>query len=221
MSLCSLSRRGRLRSSGWLGEGNSIPEMDDLVTEPDPTLPSTEDVIRKTEQITKNIQELLRAAQENKHDRSEQNHKRKGSLIVVYFPASILSTKILLHSSLFCYVKLGSSSSISPFSFVHCLSSTLLYFPTSAFAVIVVLVSLNAAPPPHPPIPSPSEQTVRRCAAAQAQPGMFQHSGALGREGPPFPPCAQPAVPWPRLLVLWPLSLPPRHSFISLSLHTC
>uniref|UniRef100_A0AAQ4S677 GIT ArfGAP 2 n=1 Tax=Gasterosteus aculeatus aculeatus TaxID=481459 RepID=A0AAQ4S677_GASAC len=61
-------RRGRLRSSGWLGEGNSIPEMDDLVTEPDPTLPSTEDVIRKTEQITKNIQELLRAAQENKHD---------------------------------------------------------------------------------------------------------------------------------------------------------
>uniref|UniRef100_A0AAQ4RQU5 GIT ArfGAP 2 n=1 Tax=Gasterosteus aculeatus aculeatus TaxID=481459 RepID=A0AAQ4RQU5_GASAC len=59
---------GRLRSSGWLGEGNSIPEMDDLVTEPDPTLPSTEDVIRKTEQITKNIQELLRAAQENKHD---------------------------------------------------------------------------------------------------------------------------------------------------------
>uniref|UniRef100_A0AAQ4R9D0 GIT ArfGAP 2 n=1 Tax=Gasterosteus aculeatus aculeatus TaxID=481459 RepID=A0AAQ4R9D0_GASAC len=53
---------------GWLGEGNSIPEMDDLVTEPDPTLPSTEDVIRKTEQITKNIQELLRAAQENKHD---------------------------------------------------------------------------------------------------------------------------------------------------------
>ncbi|XP_062418329.1 ARF GTPase-activating protein GIT2a isoform X2 [Pungitius pungitius] len=64
-----LSRRGRLRSSGWLGEGNSIPEMDDLVMDPDPTLPSTEDVIRKTEQITKNIQELLRAAQENKHDR--------------------------------------------------------------------------------------------------------------------------------------------------------
>ncbi|KAL6114231.1 git2 [Pungitius sinensis] len=63
-----LSRRGRLRSSGWLGEGNSIPEMDDLVMDPDPTLPSTEDVIRKTEQITKNIQELLRAAQENKHD---------------------------------------------------------------------------------------------------------------------------------------------------------
>ncbi|KAM8885952.1 ARF GTPase-activating protein GIT2a isoform 4-T4 [Spinachia spinachia] len=64
-----LSRRGKLRSSsGWLGEGNSIPEMDDLVMDPDPTLPSTEDVIRKTEQITKNIQELLRAAQENKHD---------------------------------------------------------------------------------------------------------------------------------------------------------
>ncbi|XP_035803878.1 ARF GTPase-activating protein GIT2a isoform X3 [Amphiprion ocellaris] len=63
------SRRGRLRSSGWLGEGSSIPELDDLEMESDPTLPSTEDVIRKTEQITKNIQELLRAAQENKHDR--------------------------------------------------------------------------------------------------------------------------------------------------------
>ncbi|XP_028269084.1 ARF GTPase-activating protein GIT2a isoform X6 [Parambassis ranga] len=61
-------KRGRLRSSGWLGEGSSIPELDDLVTESDPTLPSTEDVIRKTEQITKNIQELLRAAQDNKHD---------------------------------------------------------------------------------------------------------------------------------------------------------
>ncbi|XP_062237998.1 ARF GTPase-activating protein GIT2a isoform X1 [Platichthys flesus] len=64
-----LCRRGRLRSSGWLGEGSSIPELDGLETESDPTLPSTEDVIRKTEQITKNIQELLRAAQENKHDR--------------------------------------------------------------------------------------------------------------------------------------------------------
>ncbi|XP_053277581.1 ARF GTPase-activating protein GIT2a isoform X5 [Pleuronectes platessa] len=63
-----LCRRGRLRSSGWLGEGSSIPELDGLETESDPTLPSTEDVIRKTEQITKNIQELLRAAQENKHD---------------------------------------------------------------------------------------------------------------------------------------------------------
>uniref|UniRef100_A0A4W5M4P2 G protein-coupled receptor kinase interacting ArfGAP 2a n=1 Tax=Hucho hucho TaxID=62062 RepID=A0A4W5M4P2_9TELE len=62
------SGRGRLRSSGWLGEGSSIPELDDLGAEPDPALPSTEDVIRKTEQITKNIQELLRAAQENKHD---------------------------------------------------------------------------------------------------------------------------------------------------------
>uniref|UniRef100_A0AAX7V5Q3 Arf-GAP domain-containing protein n=1 Tax=Astatotilapia calliptera TaxID=8154 RepID=A0AAX7V5Q3_ASTCA len=59
---------GRLRSSGWLGEGSSIPELDDLEMDSDPTLPSTEDVIRKTEQITKNIQELLRAAQENKHD---------------------------------------------------------------------------------------------------------------------------------------------------------
>ncbi|KAG9339570.1 hypothetical protein AGOR_G00055740 [Albula goreensis] len=62
-----LGRKGKLRSSGWQGEG-SIPELDDLEVEPDPTLPSTEDVIRKTEQITKNIQELLRAAQENKHE---------------------------------------------------------------------------------------------------------------------------------------------------------
>ncbi|XP_061116183.1 ARF GTPase-activating protein GIT2a isoform X8 [Conger conger] len=66
-----LVRRSRLRSSGWQGEG-SIPELDDLEAEPDPTLPSTEDVIRKTEQITKNIQELLRAAQENKHERSSE-----------------------------------------------------------------------------------------------------------------------------------------------------
>ncbi|XP_061585107.1 ARF GTPase-activating protein GIT2a isoform X1 [Cololabis saira] len=63
-----MGRRGRLRSSGWLGEGMSIPELDDLDMETDPALPSTEDVIRKTEQITKNIQELLRGAQENKHD---------------------------------------------------------------------------------------------------------------------------------------------------------
>uniref|UniRef100_A0A7N6C024 Arf-GAP domain-containing protein n=1 Tax=Anabas testudineus TaxID=64144 RepID=A0A7N6C024_ANATE len=66
--LSLLCRRGRLRSSGWLGEGSSIPELDDLEMESDPTLPSTEDVIRKTEQITKNIQDLLQAAQENKHD---------------------------------------------------------------------------------------------------------------------------------------------------------
>eukprot|EP00063_Salmo_salar_P041390 XP_014016225.1 PREDICTED: ARF GTPase-activating protein GIT2 isoform X2 [Salmo salar] len=69
-------RRGRLRSSGWLGEGSSIPELDDLGAEPDPALPSTEDVIRKTEQITKNIQELLRAAQENKHDRPCEGVRR-------------------------------------------------------------------------------------------------------------------------------------------------
>lgn len=64
----SVCRRGRLRSSGWLGEGSSLSEFDDVEMETDPTLPSTEDVIRKTEQITKNIQELLRAAQESKHE---------------------------------------------------------------------------------------------------------------------------------------------------------
>ncbi|XP_052411806.1 ARF GTPase-activating protein GIT2 isoform X1 [Carassius gibelio] len=61
-------RRCRLRSSGWMGESGSIPELDDHESEPDPSLPSTEDVICKTEQITKNIQELLRVAQENKHE---------------------------------------------------------------------------------------------------------------------------------------------------------
>lgn len=58
-----------------MGEGSSIPELEDLEMEADPTLPSTEDVIRKTEQITKNIQDLLRAAQENKHDRSDCEDK--------------------------------------------------------------------------------------------------------------------------------------------------
>uniref|UniRef100_A0A8C1QQA5 G protein-coupled receptor kinase interacting ArfGAP 2a n=1 Tax=Cyprinus carpio TaxID=7962 RepID=A0A8C1QQA5_CYPCA len=65
---CSFGRRCRLRSSGWMGDSGSIPELDDHECEPDPSLPSTEDVIRKTEQITKNIQDLLRAAQENKHE---------------------------------------------------------------------------------------------------------------------------------------------------------
>ncbi|XP_017269396.1 ARF GTPase-activating protein GIT2a isoform X3 [Kryptolebias marmoratus] len=77
-------RRGRLRSGGWLGEGSSIPELDDLETESDPTLPSTEDVIRKTEQITKNIQELLRAAQDNKHDRSGPDEKSFFFLLSVF-----------------------------------------------------------------------------------------------------------------------------------------
>nr|XP_055054660.1 ARF GTPase-activating protein GIT2a isoform X1 [Misgurnus anguillicaudatus] len=63
-------RRCRLRSSGWMAESGSIPELDDHECESDPSLPSTEDVIRKTEQITKNIQELLRAAQENKYESS-------------------------------------------------------------------------------------------------------------------------------------------------------
>uniref|UniRef100_A0A8C7YP75 G protein-coupled receptor kinase interacting ArfGAP 2a n=1 Tax=Oryzias sinensis TaxID=183150 RepID=A0A8C7YP75_9TELE len=70
----SSCRRGRFRSSGWLGEASSIPELEDA--DCDPTLPSTEDVIRKTEQITKNIQELLRAAQESKHDRCGSQYTR-------------------------------------------------------------------------------------------------------------------------------------------------
>ncbi|KAG2471373.1 GIT2 protein, partial [Polypterus senegalus] len=61
------SRKTKLKGSSWQGEG-TIAELEDQDSEPDATLPSTEDVIRKTEQITKNIQELLRAAQENKHD---------------------------------------------------------------------------------------------------------------------------------------------------------
>lgn len=77
-------------------------------------------------------------------------------------------------------------------------------------------VPVSRCPRPSPPC----EQTMWawRCASAQAQPRMLQHSGALGREGPPSPPAAQPPVPWPHLLVLWPLSLPPRHSFVFLSL---
>ncbi|XP_028680914.1 ARF GTPase-activating protein GIT2a isoform X2 [Erpetoichthys calabaricus] len=62
------SRKTKQKGSSWQGEG-TIAELEDQDSEPDATLPSTEDVIRKTEQITKNIQELLRAAQENKHDR--------------------------------------------------------------------------------------------------------------------------------------------------------
>lgn len=70
------------------------------------------------------------------------------------------------------------------------------------------------------PHPSLCEQTMwtRRCASAQAQPGMFQYSGALGWEGLHSHSAAQPPVPWSHLLVLWLLSLPPRHSFIFLSL---
>ncbi|TRY88938.1 hypothetical protein DNTS_008508 [Danionella cerebrum] len=60
----SSARRSRLRSR----DSSSIPELDDHQSDPDPSLPSTEDVIRKTEQITKNIQDLLRAAQDNKHE---------------------------------------------------------------------------------------------------------------------------------------------------------
>lgn len=70
------------------------------------------------------------------------------------------------------------------------------------------------------PRPSLCEQTMWtwRCASAQAQPGMFQHSGALGWEGLSSDSAAQPPIPWSHLLVLWLLSLPPRHSFIFLSL---
>ncbi|XP_069040694.1 ARF GTPase-activating protein GIT1 isoform X2 [Lepisosteus oculatus] len=50
------------------GEEEARAETDEGDSEPDPTLPCTEDVILKTEQVTKNIQELLRAAQEFKHD---------------------------------------------------------------------------------------------------------------------------------------------------------
>ncbi|XP_039613117.1 ARF GTPase-activating protein GIT1 isoform X1 [Polypterus senegalus] len=50
------------------GEEDSRLELEEGDSEPDPTLPCTEDVILKTEQVTKNIQELLRAAQEFKHD---------------------------------------------------------------------------------------------------------------------------------------------------------
>lgn len=100
-SLCSFGRRGRLRSSGWLGEGNSIPEQEDLQTELDPTLPSTEDVICKTEQITKNIQELLRAAQDNKHDRS--GWRRAHVIFSLLVLSSISNPPPLIIFQLVCY----------------------------------------------------------------------------------------------------------------------
>uniref|UniRef100_A0A672R620 GIT ArfGAP 1 n=1 Tax=Sinocyclocheilus grahami TaxID=75366 RepID=A0A672R620_SINGR len=55
-------------SVGRSSEEDSRGDVEDTESEPDPTLPCTEDVILKTEQVTKNIQELLRAAQEFKHD---------------------------------------------------------------------------------------------------------------------------------------------------------
>ncbi|KAK6473298.1 ARF GTPase-activating protein GIT1-like isoform X2 [Huso huso] len=57
---------GRVARGGT--EDDPRSELDEGDSDPDPTLPCTEDVILKTEQVTKNIQELLRAAQEFKHD---------------------------------------------------------------------------------------------------------------------------------------------------------
>ncbi|MGH0185035.1 UNVERIFIED_CONTAM: hypothetical protein FKN15_016580 [Acipenser sinensis] len=57
---------GRVARGGT--EDDPRLELDKGDSDPDPTLPCTEDVILKTEQVTKNIQELLRAAQEFKHD---------------------------------------------------------------------------------------------------------------------------------------------------------
>lgn len=142
----SLCRRGRLRSSGWLGEGTSIPEVDNMDTESDPTLPSTEDVIRKTEQITKNIQELLRAAQENKHDRSESK--------VFKFKLRISSqASVSQHSStfiiiLFCSVTFASYD----FSLLSSLSCPRFFFHSAVIAVAVVSPCLPLHPPtPHRP----------------------------------------------------------------------
>lgn len=136
--LWSLYRRGRLRSSGWLGEGSSIPELDDSEVESDPTLPSTEDVIRKTEQITKNIQELLRAAQENKHDRSETEKifiRLSFTYFFFSFPFLHFKFKFLLHSwTWFCSLQLylfpiisSFLSAISLFPLILLHSALLLY----------------------------------------------------------------------------------------------
>lgn len=180
--------------------------------ESDPALPSTEDVIRKTEQITKNIQELLRAAQENKHDRSATSGSKVSSSVSSLAAPGLFRADG--HRSALC-----SSACVA-----HCFSITVccLHPWPSLFSAAMtrpcVTVSLPL-PPPHPASP-PMEQTMwakRRCASSQAQPRMFQHAGALGREGPPSPAATRPPAPWPRLLVLWPLSLPPRHSFLFLS----
>lgn len=164
ISLCSLGRRGRLRSSGWFGEGSSIPELDDLETESDPTLPSTEDVIRKTEQITKNIQELLRAAQENKHDRLGSEEKL--SFWFVFFSflffAVISNSDFLLHSWLFCYL----------FSCVYLLSFPLFFVcylhsssphSTSTLLRCFDVVLVSRCPRPFTPVSRPCEREgVRR-----------------------------------------------------------
>ncbi|KAG2459006.1 GIT1 protein, partial [Polypterus senegalus] len=75
------------------GEEDSRLELEEGDSEPDPTLPCTEDVILKTEQVTKNIQELLRAAQEFKHDSfvpcSEKIHTAVTEMASL-FPKSVL-----------------------------------------------------------------------------------------------------------------------------------
>lgn len=182
--------------------------------ESDPTLPSTEDVIRKTEQITKNIQELLRAAQENKHDRSESEERRifnsLGSVLFFCFRFLASTSSYVHHDSvIYSYFYLISVPLYVCYFHSYC------SLPLPFCSAVIMFFWCHCAP-----VPPPWEQTMWawRRAAAQAQPGMFQHSGALGREGPAPPSAAQPPVPWPHLLVLWPLSLPPRHSFIFLSL---
>ncbi|KAJ7990255.1 hypothetical protein DPEC_G00298430 [Dallia pectoralis] len=63
----SMGRSSEEEGRGEAEEGCGGEEGGEA-SDPDPTLPCTEDVILKTEQVTKNIQELLRAAQEFKHD---------------------------------------------------------------------------------------------------------------------------------------------------------
>lgn len=90
-----------------------------------------------------------------------------------------------------------------------------------AFSPLVIshctVTTIPASPRPTSPYSQQAVWAWRRT-PAQAQPGMLQHSGPLGRESSYSPPPAQPPSPWPLLLVLWPLSLPPRHSVLFLSL---
>ena len=197
----SLSRRGRLRSCGWLGEGSSIPELDDMEQESDPTLPSTEDVIRKTEQITKNIQELLRAAQENKHDRSESGNnvphfKLAQDNLYFHFLASHLVPYLLPHLYFFIVLLSSFISYHFPFLllslYITLLPSFHFHSSASGFYYFAVVV----------PCPSPwyaEDASARVCAGSGTVWGVSV-PWCPGLRSPPLPSSRSASAP---------LTLPP------------
>lgn len=81
----------------------------------------------------------------------------------------------------------------------QCFSISLHPWP-SLFSAAMTRPCVTVSLPLPPPLPAspPMEQTVRakrRCASSQAQPRMFQHAGALGREGPLSPAATRPPAP--------------------------